>query len=249
MFLYNSKWTIILLAIMVVASCRRKPDAEPTVAGNVKLQFENVVNGQPLKIDNQVYVNDNGDSFTVKKYRYYISNIKLVAADGTEFAQPESYHLVKEENAQSKEILISDVRAGNYTKIKFLVGVDSLRNVSGAQSGALDPKNMMFWDWDSGYIMAMLEGTATKTGDNLVFHMSGFKPPYNTLRWITLDLPDDMAVSKDHTPKIHLRSDLAEWFRTPHLIRFEDMTIVAGGDNAVKLADNYADMFRVDHID
>jgi hypothetical protein len=38
----------------------------------------------------------------------------------------------------------------NITAIKFLLGVDSLKNVSGIQTGALDPAKGMFWTWNTG---------------------------------------------------------------------------------------------------
>jgi hypothetical protein len=41
-----------------------------------------------------------------------------------------------------------------YNRLSFVIGVDSARNVSGAQTGALDPANGMFWTWNTGYIMA-----------------------------------------------------------------------------------------------
>jgi hypothetical protein len=46
------------------------------------------------------------------------------------------------------------------TGIRFLLGVDSARNVSGIQTGALDPARGMFWTWNSGYVMAKIEGSS-----------------------------------------------------------------------------------------
>ena len=52
--------------------------------------------------------------------------------------------------------------AGNYNSLSFLLGVDSMHNVSGAQTGALDPANDMFWTWNSGYVMAKMEGASPR---------------------------------------------------------------------------------------
>ena len=40
------------------------------------------------------------------------------------------------------------------------LGVDSLRNVTGVQTGALDPAMDMYWTWNTGYVMAKLEAAA-----------------------------------------------------------------------------------------
>lgn len=253
---------IVALATVGVMACRKKDD--PVTANNtgtnntpqdtstrLKISFDNVVNGAPVQLTTGKYVNANGDSFSVTMYKYYISNISLYTADNAEYKEPESYHLVNEELKDSKSFTIKDLPAGNYAKIKFLVGVDSARNVSGAQTGALDPLNSMFWDWNTGYIMAKIEGTsAHAAGNNFAFHIGGFTGFYNTLRWVTLTLPANAVVAKGKQPGIHIRSEITEWFQTPNLIDFSKMSFVAAtGTKAVNIADNYADMFSVDHID
>jgi hypothetical protein len=61
--------------------------------------------------------------------------------------------------------------------MEFMIGVDSARNNSGAQTGALDPTNGMFWSWSTGYIMAKFEGTSAQSpaaANALKFHIGGF---------------------------------------------------------------------------
>jgi hypothetical protein len=68
-----------------------------------------------------------------------------------------------------------NVPAGTYTGMYLTMGVDSARNVSGAQEGALDPANGMFWSWTSGYIMIKAEGLSPQgAGGSFTYH----------LRWI-----------------------------------------------------------------
>ncbi|WP_276132690.1 MbnP family protein [Polluticoccus soli] len=237
-------------AIIMAISCRKRPDPiGPPITSSLTLQFENMVGDRVLRLDSTVYTNANNDSFIVNKYRYYISNIILITAEGKNFVEPESYHLIKEDLPSSKKFSISNVPAGQYTKIQFLIGVDSLRNVSGAQTGALDPSHTMFWDWETGYIMAMFEGKRVGTEDLLIMHISGFKPPYNSIRQITLSLPSPVQVKEGIQPNIHITSDLAEWFKTPNLIDFDEIQITAGGSIGLQIADNYADMFKIDHVD
>lgn len=245
----NAFATILLLGSGILfTSCRKKPDppVPPPVAKEpaVRFQFTNTVGTSPLKLDTCYYTTQNGESFVVNNYKYYISNIVLSTADGKQWAEPESYHLVDQRIDSSHSFTIKGLPAGKYTSVKFLIGVDSFRNTNGAQTGALDPAHGMFWDWDSGYIMAVLE-IVTAQEDIHLLHVAGWKSPHSVLRWVTLDLPTPAIVTGSGESNIHITSDVAEWFKTPNNIKLSDLISV----NYPDIADNYADMFKVDHVD
>lgn len=243
---------IAVCTLVLFPSCRKKPD--PPVVDSppaLEIAFENVVNGQPLVLGSKYYTNENGDSFVVNKYRYYISNISLYSTDGKEFKEPESYHLVDAAVDSSLKFIISGVPGGTYDKIRFLIGVDSTRNVSGAQKGALDPVHGMFWDWESGYIMAMLEGTSPQAQHTFIsYHITGYAGEHTTLKWVTLDFPSNALVGKNKTATIHVASDVDEWFRSPVTVRFAEFpAVIFPGQEALLISNNYADMFKIDHVD
>lgn len=255
--LLNTRVTALLLftaALASLSSCRKKPDpvAGPN-SGSLKMEFTNQMDGVGLQLGNTWYKNANGDSFTVSILRYYISNISLTTSDGQVYTEPESYHLIDQDKPESRKFTMSEVPFGRYTTVKFMIGVDSARNVSGAQTGALDQANNMFWTWNSGYIMAKMEGTSPKSTDpnhNLFFHIGGFKGATASQRWVTLTLPGTAEVRADGTPNMHVFANLAEWFRTPSIIDFSRNSVVMNaGGVATTIADNYVDMFVVDHID
>jgi hypothetical protein len=247
---------------VLAAGCRKKddpvdPGPGPTPVDSsvstLRISFNNVVGNQGLVLDNNWYVNENGDSFQVNIFKYYISNISVTRDDDSVFKEPDSYHLIDQSVNASRSFLLSKVPRGNYKKITFLIGVDADRNTSGAQTGALDPANTMFWDWVTGYIMAKIEGispSSTVPTKNIAFHMGGFQGPSNVLRWVTLTFPSDAAVQVGGTPNVHILADVLEWFKTPNLIDFEQVNNISqAGPEAAAIADNYADMFTVDHID
>src|SRR5690606_1551843 len=161
--------------------------------GKVEIQFEHFAGNSPLIIDGIArYTNAHGDGFTVRLFKYYISNVVLITDQGDRFVEPESYHLINQAESSSLYLNLQAVPAGNYTKVQFLIGVDSLRNVSGAQTGALDPLNDMFWTWSTGYIMAKMEGNSvqsTAPGQVLNFHIGGFAGAYSVLQEVVLELP------------------------------------------------------------
>lgn len=251
--------TILLFTAITIASCKKDPDEvipTPTpvaTTGSLALHFENMVGDSALVLDTKQYVNANNDTFNVTKFNYYISNIKLTRSDLSVYTESESYHLLESSDPASLELMLPNVPVGNYVGIQFTIGVDSARNVSGAQTGELDPANGMFWSWLSGYIMAKFEGTSpqsTATGNNLIFHVGGFTGANSTLKTVSPSFNSETAnVSATVIPEIHFKTDLAEMFTTPTNVNFATLnTIHMPGANAKIIADNYANMFSVEHI-
>lgn len=248
-------FAITALASTLFFSCK-KDDSEPdhthepsptTEYGALTLKFENKVGAETLVLNSNKY-NNGTDTFQVTTFNYYISNIKLTGTDNSVYSETESYHLVKANESGSLQFTLPNVPAKSYSSITFMIGVDSTRNVSGAQTGALDPTNGHFWSWNSGYIMAKFEGTSPQSGavgKMLMFHVGGFTGVNSTLKTVTLPLITNATVSSSKTPQVLLKADLAEWF-APNAVSFSSMhTIHMPGANAKKIADNYANMFSV----
>lgn len=79
----------------------------------------------------------------------------------------------------------------------LLFGVDSLLQVSGVQSGALDPLKGMYWTWQTGYIQFKMEGILSKDtlGEGLIpiqLHLGGFQGESNCQQRI---FEDSMVLS------------------------------------------------------
>ncbi|HET9054492.1 MAG TPA: MbnP family protein, partial [Cyclobacteriaceae bacterium] len=159
---------------------------------------------------------------------------------------PETYFLIDERNANSKKPTLT-VPAGQYYAISFLIGVDSARNVSGAQTGALDPANGMFWDRTNGYIMAKFEGTSSSSplpGNVFTYHVGGFKEPYNVISRRHFKLGGITTISPDRKTIITFRTDARTWLSNPHTITFAaDPSCTAPGPLAKKISENYFKMF------
>lgn len=233
------------------------PTPGPTIpTGNaIGISFEHFVGADSLICDDVTrYMNFNGDSFSVEEYKYYISNISFTDNFGNTWYENESYHLIDAEDTADMVIYIDSMPAGTYTTINFMIGVDSTRNVSGAQTGALDPANGMFWTWNSGYIMAKIEGhspSSTASFGLLIFHVAGFSGQYAGQRWAAPTFGASTAnVASNTVPMIHMKADINEWFQTPNVIDFNAVNVDnVAGPVSRSLADNYADMFSVTGID
>ncbi len=244
----------LFFSTLLLTGCKKEDATPANQTGEVDIEFENTVGTDPLVLDKKTYTTLAGDDFTVSAFKYYISNLKLTRTDGTQYAVPESYYLVNSAISSTQHLALKDVPAGDYKALTFIIGVDSARNVSGAQTGALDPGNAMFWSWNSGYIFAKLEGTSPQSksaANGLMFHIGGFKSPNNTIRTVTPAFPSGtlLLVRADHSPEIHYNVDILKMFSGPNTIRFGTLSTTMGGANSVRLANNYAQgMFTVEHI-
>lgn len=242
-----------------MASCKKKkteeadcPEPVPATTNDLKILFHHVVSGSPLVLHSMQYANWNNDSFQVDIFNYYICNIKLTATDNSVYAESESYHLIESNDTNTLTITLKNVPFKNYKSIEFYIGVDSLRNVSGAQTGDLDPARGMFWSWNTGYIMAKMEGRApVSMGVNnmIAYHIGGFSGVNNTIRKFTFNFPNDATVTENIKPKVYLQTDIQEFFQNPNPINFKTLySIGMSGTNANMVADNYADMITLTQV-
>lgn len=246
---------------LTFVACKKDP-VEPTptptptpaaTTGSLKMEFEAIADSTALVFDTKNYINANQDTFTVSMFKYYVSNVVLTKSDNSTHAVTGGYYLVDHRTTGSNIITFTNVPVGSYKSVKFLLGVDSLRNVSGAQEGALAVSNGMFWSWNSGYIFAKMEGNSSKStasGNKLMYHVGGFKGATNALRNVTISFGSETAnVSGTVTPELHLTADVQKFFKGTHTISFASMnTVHMPGTNAMKVADNYSQMFTLEHI-
>ncbi len=217
--------------------------------GKLSIVFDHYVGDRLLQLDSVTYNNALGQPFTITKFKYYIGNIQLRKANGAA-ASFDDYHLIDEEESLSKKINL-DIPAGEYTGIDFIIGVDSLHNCSGAQSGALDPVNAMFWAWNTGYIFLKLEGkspVSKSPGNVFEYHIGGYKQPANCIRHISLNFAQPLTMEHTGNKELHLKADAAELLKTPTTIDISTLSSVTDFHNATTIADNYMDMFSVIEI-
>ncbi len=218
---------------------------------SLKISFSHVVNNADLVLDSSNYTNELGQDFTVSKFKYYVSNFRLIKTDGTEV--PFNYYfLIDEEEVNSKKIALPNIPYADYQAISFTLGVDSLHNCSGVQNDALDPVNAMFWAWNTGYIFLKMEGyapTSTTPGHFYEYHIGGFRAPNNCIRTITLPFEHGLKINSEILPAINIEANLAEILKSPTVIDFSKHAAVTDFHNATTIADNYADMFRIKNIE
>jgi hypothetical protein len=253
------KAVYILSICSLFFSCKKqdvtKPEPLPEFAGSlgtVDIDITNMVGNLPLSLTTGTYTNANTDTFSVDLFKYYISNVQLVTSSAIAYSPTESYYLIDQASNNSKHLVIKNVPYDNYTSMSFLIGVDAARNTSGAQTGALDVSNDMFWTWSSGYIMAKIEGHSPQSPNSnkaITYHIGGFQGLNNGVRKVTLTFPNAANVTKNQIPTINIKADLAQWFTNPNNISIATTNIVTSVSVTSKaIADNYKNMFTITSV-
>jgi len=257
-------YLFVSLSLFSLSSCS---DSEPNPGGGLTIEFDNVVGTKNLVLNGPSNTNASGEDFVITKFNYFISNIKLLRADGSSYTVPQdsSYFLIMEENKESQFVKLRNVPVGDYAGVEFMVGVDSLRSTSPVEKrkGVLDPggsmEDGMYWAWNSGYIFMKLEGTSTKAtsaNSKFYYHIGLFggytEKTVNNTKIVKLGFGDLKAtVSTDDTPEVHLLADVLKVFDGPatKLSIAQYSSVMSQLPlKSQEIANNYAHMFTVDHI-
>jgi hypothetical protein len=191
-----------------------------------------MMNEQTLAIGTPVIHPMKNDTLTFSKFKYFISNVKFKKADGTYWTETESYHLVDLDKAESLKLSFKDLPAGTYTQMEYTIGVDSARNVSGAQTGALATTNDMYWGWNTGYIMLKAEGTYkdNKADKMFAFHLGGFSGAENivTKRTMVFEGATALTVTKDKTSTVAVEVNPGLLWHSAPSVKTLNMVHMAG---------------------
>jgi hypothetical protein len=206
------------------------------------VQFKMMFNNQAFHKDSS-YTNSAGETVQIHRFMFYTTKWKLITATNDTIPLSNDHFLINVEKEAT--MLLPFNKLTNAKKIMFDVGVDSIRNTTGIQTGILDPAIGMFWTWRTGYIMAKMHGfspQAKTAGNRFSYEVGGFQSPYNSVRTIVLELPTRTEKNKLFT----IKTNLAHWFNGKHIIQIgTSPNCHNAGKLAMQLADNYASMFSI----
>ena len=243
------------LAVMMMAVACKKDEVTPvtdnptpSTTGSVNVELEHLIQDLPMVL-NQQYILNNGDTMSFSTFRYYVSNIQLVKADGSKWSEPNSYHLVDLSDESSALLTLNDVPMADYTGVNLMIGVDSLHNVSGAQEGALSVANGMFWSWNTGYIFIKMEGTSTQSmNDAFTYHIGGFSGANSAIQSKSLDFGGAVLMARpDAIPQVHLSIDVQSLFEDNIQTNVNPMVHMPGAA-AVAVANAFSNVWTFEHI-
>lgn len=257
----------LLLAAAFVPACKDDTDDDLTGTADVEIEFDNRAGDAALVFGTE-YTNAAGEKLSFSTFNYFVSNFVLVKDDGTEYVVPKDscYFLCKHDDPDSREVVLKNIPAGDYTGLKFIIGVDSAKSVSpiAERTGVLDPAtgaSGMYWSWNSGYIFVKVEGTSPQapvepsTNERIFQYHTGLfggydSPTLNNLKKVSLETHagEPAKVRRSGGPHFHLYVDVLEMFTAPTNISVATNPTSHAGPYSKTVADNYADMITLDHV-
>lgn len=269
---------LIIVLLLALTACSKKDNIAPDYSEDnlapFSVEFDNIVGERTLAFNNTAspYSNAAGEKFTVSLVQYFISNVKVSKADGTTFTvkQDSSYFLIK---GADKTTRFAKVRVpeGDYTKLTFTLGIDSLRSTMdiSKRTGMLDPSggmdDGMYWGWNAGYIFFKMEGNSDVISNDVngdptgkkqfKYHIGGFggysAPTINNIKTVTIDLTNAgiAKVRKDRQCNVHLFVDLMKVFNGKNAFKIAQHPNVMFSEYSVNIATNLNELFRHDHTE
>lgn len=234
-----------VMITVVSTSCKKKGCTDPLASNyeasvekddgscvydpmnNITLKFTHNFDGTNVTtadFDQLNYVNANGETMSVTKLQYSISDVRFYLASG-DSVLIDGYHLIDLEDATSLEYNLPDgINARDYTGIAFNFGFTDADNISGAYSDL----NAASWAWPDmlggGYHQMKLEGRYIDSNTDTVSYQyhSGSKirkiEASDTtfhVNYARIELPaSSFTLTNDAT--IEVKMNIAEWFKNPN---------------------------------
>lgn len=247
-------WRICCSAFVLLIARSAQP-------ATLQIQISPKVSGENLQPSSFRYQTSAGETFSITRVSYLLSDFGLQRDDGSwlEFSNSVAW-MDFEQNRDS--VRFSDVPAGQFRALRFNVGLNANLNHADVSKFAADHPlnpnlNGLHWSWQGGYIFLALEGLwrhsnaptlhaptlNTPTLDGWAYHLAR---DTNSTR-ITLATPLELT----QETKVELDFDLANVLNAPCSLSFAkdgSSTHSRDGDPiAAALVRNLPGSFRVRH--
>ena len=233
----------LLILAALFQSCDKENDKPILLKSQISISLTHEIAGETLVFDTIQYINAAGNPYSVSTLKYFISDLKLHRKDGT-IAQLRAVQYVDARDENTTSFLADqEILAGEYERITFTFGLDSLQNQPGNFPNP--PENLMEWPptLGSGYHYMKLEGKLDSAGmvKNYQAH-SG--PSRGNHYYFNVELAGSGFTLKEGEQTVELIMDINKWWTEPNLLDLNDMTMVMGNlDMQQKIMENGANVF------
>lgn len=201
------------------------PEKE-NVKAKITFNFTHHFDGVPVTASNFNqfnFVNANGDTLSLSKLRYLVSDVTLYRPDGTTNID-DGYNLVDVTNNTGLSYSIKETDLGALASIGFNFGFDATDNVVNyvdLNSASWGVPMMM----GGGYHGMQMEGKYKKNGNDSIYayhHIVTKKPtmmaPFEA-NHIEISLPG--IALNNPTVVVEVKMNIAEWYKSPNNWDFE----------------------------
>lgn len=250
------KFVFACIVVSLLIACKKDEDTpDPQVTSqSLSLRLTPMVGDDTLKF-NTSFTTENNVRYTLSSFRYYMSNIRLVKSDGSEYPISGKVFLV---NPNTSDYSLGNVPVGDYKGIRFSVGLDDVTN-------HLDPTTYpishplaiqspaIHWSWNSGYIFLMIEGSCDTTAANddvltygqyshgMFFHIG----MDDLLRNVDVD-NTTFTVSSNTSKVLNVHSDINQLFTGVDMKTENESHTMGSMPLATKVANNISAMFTIE---
>lgn len=204
----------------------------PPTPQKLYIQFRPVLNGMEVTTDQAYYASALGDSVSFEKLSFYLSKLAFQDTKGKRLVAESAPYLINLVDSASC-VISFPATVPKTGQLNFTLGTDSLMNVTGDYTGALDPLHGMYWSWQSGYINFKLEGKSKACPmrkNRFQLHIGGFRKPFETAIPIALNYS-----IKDQNDTLFLEMELASVLE--HLASTKNFQIMSPGAEAKAFAE------------
>lgn len=243
--------SLILILCVILNACK-SDNTSQDVAG-LDITITNTVGDKNLELDNETYVKNGDETFSVSELKYIISNIVLTDNNGNQFVYPQadSYFLINEAIPQSQNIKLENINANTYTSITFGFGVDqSNYPLNGVDNfvPAAEAQDML-WSWSAGYKFLKFEGLYTSgniTNKPFLYHIGSHGQNLDNYREITLNFLQPLVLNSSETKQVNINFDVQKIFNAEFtLVLSEKDDIQIDPERAPKIVDNITKAFEI----
>jgi hypothetical protein len=211
---------VALILVISFAGCNDdepvKDDPTPS-NGGLTVNLSHTFNTTPFNLTSN-FVTDLKDTIKFASFVYYISNVSLQNEAGV-WVNFGNYNLVDFSDYTSLKLNLPNLPGGTYKKLRFYVGVDSIANSTGAQEGALNPSNGMFWSWATGYIFIRMQGRFNNNRP-MTIDMGGIQ------NLPIIELPINATINQGTSATANINFNVADVFVTPNDYKLDSVSSI-----------------------
>ena len=192
-------------------------------AATVRVAVDHLFGDTPLRLGELAFTNSVGDTLSVTRLDYLLSDFALVTERGNAIVLTNQCAYLSVGGVRTG-FELGEVPAGRFTKLRFRIGLAPVANHGDparfAAGHPLNPNvNGLHWSWQGGYVFLALEGN-WRTPDG---SPSGYS--YH-LATDELALPGELPMVFEATNdlRLQLTLDVAKIFSGPNVIRLSETT-------------------------
>ncbi len=163
------------------------------------------------------YINANGDTLSISKLKYLISNIRFYKSNGDSLVI-QGHHFVDLTDPSSLSYApVFDLPFDTYTGIAFTFGLDQVDNVSNLYPDL----NSLVWNWPDmiggGYHFMQLEGHYKYQGNDSIYlyHMGTAYNMSTSAAEQNYFKADLGPITITNNVNIEIKMDISEWYKNP----------------------------------